>query len=149
MRTVELLREVCELTEAELTGIVNKVYGEGYPPAAMEEFRRGLRNPFITTFPSEIIAGTHRPWTDEILDASDGQIEVLPNSLYEKFMDRRKEKRHLEANQLLVPIRVGQMHKARKAGALRYDPDIREFVTSLAYSPNEGLRFDAWSDNIF
>lgn len=148
-RTVELLREVCELTEAELTAIVNKVYGEGYPPAAMEEFRRGLRNPFIANFASEIIAGTHRPWTDEILDASDGQIEVLPNSLYEKFTELRKEKRYLEANQLLVPIRVGQMYKARKVGALRYAPEIREFVTSLAYSPNEGLRFDAWSDNIF
>jgi CRISPR-associated endonuclease/helicase Cas3 len=148
-RTVELLREVCEMTEAELTGIVDKVYGEGYPPAAMEEFRRGLRNPFITNFASEIIAGTHRPWTDEILDASDGQIEVLPYSLYEDFTDRRREKRYLEANQLLVPIRVGQMYKAQKAGLLRYDPEIREFVTTLAYSSDEGLRFDAQSDNIF
>jgi CRISPR-associated endonuclease/helicase Cas3 len=147
-RTVELLRAVDELTEAELTGIVDEVYGEGYPPAAMEEFRRGLRNPFITNFAGEIIAGTHRPWTDEILDASDGQIEVLPDSLYGEFMERRGQRRYLEANQLLVPIRVGQMHKARKAGALRYDTNIREFVTSMAYSSNEGLRFDAQSDNI-
>lgn len=148
-RTVELLREVCELTEAELTGIVNKVYGEGYPPAAMEEFRRGLGNLSIRDFAVEMIAGTHRPWTDEILDASDGQIEVLPDSLYGEFTERRREKRYLEANQLLVPIRVGQMYKAQKAGALRYDTNIREFVTSLAYSSNEGLRFNAQSDNIF
>jgi CRISPR-associated endonuclease/helicase Cas3 len=147
-RTVELLRAVRDLTEAELTSIVDKVYDEGYPPAAMEEFRRGLKNPFITSFASEIIAGTHRPWTDEILDASDGQIEVLPYSLLNEFRKRRKEKRYLEANQLLVPIRVGQMHKARKSSALQYDTDIREFVTNLAYSSHEGMRFDAQADNI-
>jgi CRISPR-associated endonuclease/helicase Cas3 len=148
-RTVELLRRVDELTETELTDIVNEVYGEGYPPVAMEEFRRGLGNPFITNFASEIIAGTHRPWTDEILDASDGQIEVLPDSLYDQFTELRQQKRYLEANQLLVPIRVGQMYKARKTGTLWYDTNIREFVTRLKYSADEGLRFDAQSDNIY
>jgi hypothetical protein len=59
------------------------------------------------------------------------------------------QKRYLEANQLLVPIRIGQMYKARQAGTLQYDHNIREFVTSLKYSSNEGLRFDAQSDNIF
>lgn len=147
-RTVELLREVDELTEAELTNIVNEVYNEGYPPAAMEEFKRGIGHPFITNFAAEIIAGTHRPWTDEILDASDGQIEVLPDSLYDEFTGLRLQKRYLEANQLLVPIRVGQMYKARKSGALWYDTNIREFVTNLKYSSDEGLRFDAQSDNI-
>jgi CRISPR-associated endonuclease/helicase Cas3 len=148
-RTVELLREVDELTEAELTNIVNEVYNEGYPPAAMEEFKRGIGHPFITNFASEIIAGTHRPWTDEILDASDGQIEVLPDSLYDEFTGLRLQKRYLEANQLLVPIRVGQMYKARKSGALWYDTHIREFVTNLKYSADEGLRFNTQSDNIF
>jgi CRISPR-associated endonuclease/helicase Cas3 len=148
-RTVELLRRVNELTEAELTDIVNEVYGEGYPPVAMEEFKRGLGNPFITNFAGELVAGTHRHWTDEILDASDGQIEVLPDSLYDLFIELRQQKRYLEANQLLVPIRVGQMYKARKSGVLWYDTNIREFVTRLKYSMDEGLRFDAQSDNIF
>ncbi|OLE51695.1 MAG: hypothetical protein AUG51_21720 [Acidobacteria bacterium 13_1_20CM_3_53_8] len=148
-RTVELLREVDELTEAELTNIVNEVYCEGYPPVAMEEFKRGLGHPFITNFASEIIAGTHRPWTDEILDASDGQIEVLPDSLFDEFTELRLQKRYLEANQLLVPIRVGQMYKARKSSALWYDTNIREFVTNLKYSSDEGLRLNVQSDNIF
>jgi CRISPR-associated endonuclease/helicase Cas3 len=148
-RTIALLREVDELTEAELTNIVNEVYSEGYPPAAMEEFQRGIGHPFITNFAGEIIAGTHRPWTDEILDASDGQIEVLPDSLYDEFTGLRLQKRYLEANQLLVPIRVGQMYKARKSGALWRDTSIGEFVTNLKYSSDEGLRLDAQSDNIY
>jgi hypothetical protein len=114
----------------------------------MEEFKRGLGHTFITNFAGEIIAGTHRPWTDEILDASDGQTEILPDSLREEFKKLRLQKQYLEANQLLVPIRVRQMYKARQTGTLWYDLDIHEFVTSLKYSSDEGLRFDAQSDNI-
>src|SRR5205807_10260818 len=101
-RTVELLRGVSELTEAQLTEIVDEVYGDEYSPAALEDFNRGNGNELVNDFESSIVAGTYRKWTEEVLEQSDGQVEVLPDCLLELFKTLRDEKRHVEAGQLLV-----------------------------------------------
>ena len=149
-RTIELLREVDILTEAELTGIVDKVYENGYPPAAMENFQKGLNNEDVLKFAERIIAGTHRSWTDDLFDKNDGQVEVLPDLLLDefKFLRSSKEGRYIEANQLLVPIRFGQMFVGKKNGAIWYDEDLREFVTNWKYDKDLGLKTDSQSSNI-
>ena len=64
-KTVELLRNVKgELSEQELTTIVDKVYENGYSPASQQEFEKGLNNSDIAEFAEKIIAGTHIAWTD-------------------------------------------------------------------------------------
>lgn len=147
--TVEKLRGVGELTEAELTKIVDDVYGNGYPPAAMEDFNRGLKNTDIQYFADEIIAGTHRKWTDEIFEATDAQIEVLPQTLYKDFSSAKKDGCYIEARQLLVPIRWGTYHKAKGMNAIRYDEKLREHIVTLAYDKNEGLNSDKTDDDNF
>lgn len=76
--TMALLRDVGDLTEQQLTDIVNKVYGEGYRDEALKDYERGLCNSTINRFDSEIIAGSHRAWVEDVIENSDGQIEVLP-----------------------------------------------------------------------
>ena len=147
--TVEKLRKVGELTEAELTKIVDDVYGNGYPSAAMEDFNRGLKNIDILYFADEIIAGTHRKWTDEIFEATDAQIEVLPQTLYKDFLSAKKAGHYIEARQLLVPIRWGTYHKAKGMGAYRYEEKLREHIVTLAYCEKEGLSTDKTDDDNF
>lgn len=148
-KTIEQLRQVRELTEAQLTEIVDMIYGDGYTGAALEDFNRGINNRLINNFYKEIVAGTHRAWTDDILDKSDGQIEVLPDCLIEEFRQMRNKQRYVEARQLVVPIRIGQKFKAEKMGALRYDKRLREFITTLKYSSDYGLDLTTQSENIF
>lgn len=148
-RTVQLFRDVDCLTEAQLTNLVDEVYGDGYPPAAMEDFNKGIGNEQIKEFASEIIAGTHCQWTEKVIDKSDGQVEVLPDVLLDRYTMLRKGRCYVEAGQLLVPIRIGQKFKAEKMNALRYDSTLREYVTNLNYSSDQGLQLDAQSENIF
>jgi len=150
-RTIELLRQVDILTEAELTGIVDKVYENGYPPNAMANFEKGLNNEDVLKFAERIIAGTHRPWTDDLFDKNDGQVEVLPETLMDEidgFKYLRKQGRYVEANQLLVPIRFGQMFVGKKNGAIWYDEDLREHITNWKYDEELGLKTDSQSNNI-
>lgn len=149
-KTVELMRNIDgELSEQELTEIVDKVYENGYSSAAQEEFEKGLNNSDIAEFLEKIIAGTHIKWTDEIFEKTDAQIEVLPQSLFEQFISLKKEKRYIEARRLLVPIRYGQYHKTQKMNAIRHDKDLREFIVTLAYSAEKGLDLDKLDDSNF
>lgn len=139
-KTVELLRNVKgELSEQELTSIVDSVYENGYSPVAQCEFEKGLSNESIKNFANEIIAGTHVAWTDTIFEQTDAQIEVLPQSLYGEFSNLRRGKRYVEAQQLFVPIRWGTYHKAKAMNAIRYDGDLREYIVTFAYDKYKGL----------
>lgn len=147
-KTVELLRGVGELTEGELTDLVDKVYAQGYPEGAMQDFNNGNGNPHINYFESQIVAGTYRRWTDDIIDQTDGQVDVLPDSLLTKYIARRDDRLSIEAAQLLIPIRARQKFKTLKMNALRYDENLREYITSLAYDSEAGLKSDERSSNI-
>lgn len=146
--TVEELRKIDLLTERQLTHIVDVVYGNGYPDKAQQEFEKGLNNPNILHFAEKIVAGTYCAWTDVLFDETDGQVEVIPSSLLEEFSELRKKRKHIQANRLLVSIRVGQMYKAKKMGALFFDSKLREFITTLKYDEKKGLQLDATDDNI-
>lgn len=142
-KTVELLKNVDgELSEQELTSIVDKVYENGYPPDMQAEFEKGLNNNSIKNFADEIIAGTHVAWTDIIFEETDAQIEVLPRSLYDEFLELINERFYIQARQLFVPIRWGTYHKAKGMNAISYDKELREYVVTLAYDKHKGLDSD-------
>ncbi|HEY0433882.1 MAG TPA: CRISPR-associated helicase Cas3', partial [Chitinophagaceae bacterium] len=142
-KTVELLRAVtAELSEQELTEIVDKVYEDGYPQDAQDEFEKGLNNRSIKNFSEEMIAGTHVTWTDIIFEKTDAQIDVLPQSLFGEFSMLREQSRFIEARQLLVPIRWGQYHKAKAMNAIKYNEKLREHVVTLFYDKKKGLDSD-------
>lgn len=146
--TVQLIRKADVLSEAELVQIVDEVYHDGYTGAALDDFNRGNDNQDIKHFRTRIIPGTYRPWTDDLFDQTDRQVEVLPDSLLERFISLRNQQCYVEAEQLLVPIRIGQKFKALKAGTLFYNDSLREWVTSLSYSSEFGLDLSAQSSNI-
>ena len=147
-KTVELLKNVNgEMSEQELTEIVDKVYEAGYSPIAQSEFEKGLNNSDIVNFAEKITAGTHIKWTDEIFEKTDAQIEVLPQTLLNEFNLLQKNKRYVEARQLFVPIRWGQYHKSQKMNAIRYDKDLRGHIVTLAYSGDTGLDSDKLDDS--
>jgi CRISPR-associated endonuclease/helicase Cas3 len=142
-KTIELLRNLeGELSEQELTEIVDKVYENGYSPAAQQEFEKGLDNQIIANFVNEIIAGTHNDWKSSIFDENDFQVEVLPQSLLSEFTDLLNQKNSIKARGLLVPIRQGQYFKAKKMGAIQRNEKLREYIVTLAYSKDKGLDSD-------
>lgn len=136
------------LSEQDLVRIVDEVYKDGYTGKSLEEYEKGLNNSFINNFEKNIIAGTHRPWIDDVIQGSDGQVEVLPGELKSEFIERQK-KSGLLSRQLLVPIRIGQFHMLKSKGVLSRDDTLRELITSLKYSSTEGLDLSQQIDNIF
>ncbi|MBT9165930.1 MAG: CRISPR-associated endonuclease/helicase Cas3 [Chloroflexi bacterium] len=136
-RTVELLAHVGLLTEQTLTEVVNEIYENGYEGVSLADYESGLSHPAINHFENDLIAGTHRDWVEDII--ADKQVEVLPFELLPEYQSLIKERRYLEAGLLFVPIRLRQHFKILREGTLRYDPQIREWVTTLRYSSDSGL----------
>jgi CRISPR-associated endonuclease/helicase Cas3 len=158
-KTVALLRDVGNLTEQELTEIVNEVYGDGYQDESLKDYQRGLCNSTINRFDEEIIAGTHRAWVEDVIENSDGQIEVLPvegidengvtYSILEEFEHHHKIKNYLQAKELLVPIRIGQWWKLKNERSINYNEILKEWCTSIAYSTRKGLDLSRHIETIF
>lgn len=157
-KTIELLKKIDNLTEQELTEVVNAVYQGGYTGKSLEEYQRGLQNSIISKFDANILAGSYRAWVEEVIEKSDGQIEVLPIegtdinglqvNIFQEFKEHFDEKNYLQAKRLLVPIRIGQWWKLTNEGVLYYREEIREWVTTLSYSSNEGLDLSTQIENI-
>ncbi|MDN3511928.1 MAG: CRISPR-associated helicase Cas3' [Candidatus Jettenia sp.] len=146
--TIRLLRRVRLLTEQQLTDIVNNIYGDGYKGDSKDDYKKGLTNQMIAKFDENIIAGTHKDWVEDVIEGTDGQIEVLPYELDEEFRRLKEEKRYLEASQLLVPIRLSQKFATLKRGVLRYNREIDEWVIYLSYSNTKGLDLTGQIENI-
>ena len=149
IETVNLLRETEFLSEPLLTEVVNKIYRDGYKGDSKTEYEKGLKNPVITAFDENIIAGTHKDWVEDIIEGSDGQMEVLPIELYSRFIKLKEEKRYLEAKLLLVPIQIRQCRRLFAERVLWRDEVTEEYRTSLKYSPERGLDLEKQIDNIF
>lgn len=148
-RTVKLLVEAGLLTEQQLTDIVDEVYAGGYQGQAWEDFTQGLNHPTINRFEQDIIAGTHRPWVEDVIQGADRQVEVLPSELLPEYHALVDERRYLEAHLLLVPIRLRQHFKALRDGTVAYDKTLREWITTLRYSSESGLDLAREVDNIW
>lgn len=147
--TINLLRECELLSEQQLTDIVNKIYGGGYKGDSKEEYLRGINNPMIKGFDENIIAGTHKDWVEAVIEGSDGQMEVLPVELQNKFISLRTSKKYLEAKLLLVSIQTRQCRRLFKENVLFRDETLGEYKTSLTYSSDRGLDLEKQMDNIF
>jgi CRISPR-associated endonuclease/helicase Cas3 len=146
--TIEMLKNCKLLSEQNLTDIVNKIYKDGYKGDSEEEYKKGLINPIITEFDKNIIAGTHKDWVEDVIEGSDGQMEVLPVELQDKFVSLRESKKYLKAKLLLVPIQTRQTKKLFKEKTLWLNNQLDEYVTSLQYSSDRGLDLEKQMENI-
>ncbi len=158
IRLLQALGKDAILSEQCLTDIVSAVYQNGYPPKAHEKFNQGLENASLKNFDDDILAGTYYDWLEDLLEKSDGQVELLPcNTIDEngqvsdtkaEYHSLARQKRFLEARQLLVSVRIGQFFALKGKGVVHFDSDLGEYITIQKYSTQTGLDLDGQLDNI-
>lgn len=126
------------LSENDLVEASNRVYSAGYQGDDKIIYEEGLNHPDIKDFEGNILAGAHQQWVEQIIDKSDGTLEILPAVLKDEYDEKEDQGLLLEANDLLVPVRVGSVQKIKKY--LDTTKDI--WVINQPYSERLGLSFD-------
>jgi len=148
-KTIDCLRKIDKLSEQQLTDIVNEIYKDGYTGNSKEDYERGLKNSAINGFYENMIAGTYKDWVQDVIDGTDGSIEILPIGLYDKFHLLKEEKKYLEAKMLLVPIQTRQSARLFREKVLHWDKGLYEYVANLNYSADTGLDISKQIENIY
>ena len=147
--TINCLRKSDLLSEQQLTNIVNEIYKDGYTGSSKEDYERGINNSIIKKFNEDMIAGTYKPWVQDIIEGTDGALEILPIGLYEDFSRLKKEKNYFKAKMLLVPIQIRQSKRLFKEKILWFDKELDEYVVNLEYSSDTGLDISKQIENIY
>lgn len=128
------------LRETDLIDAANRVYKQGYLGEDLARYNNALNNRLIKNFKESLLAGAHNDWTDEIIDRSDGTIEVLPRCLAPLYDKYQSEGLWLESNLLLVPIRTGSLsYLSEFIDDKTHDP----WIINKPYSDLEGLSLNA------
>ena len=149
-KTIDCLKKIDPLlSEQQLTDIVNEIYKDGYTGSSKEDYERGFNNSIIRAFNEDMIAGTYKPWVQDMIEGSDGSLEILPIKQYGDFNRLKKEKKYLEAKMLLVPIQVRQFRRLCKEKVLYWDKKLDEYVANLDYSSDSGLDISKQIENIY
>ncbi|MCL4322374.1 MAG: CRISPR-associated helicase Cas3' [Deltaproteobacteria bacterium] len=148
-KTINFLRKNNLLSEQQLTDIVNEIYKDGYIGSSKEDYGRGLNNPAIEKFNEDMIAGTYKPWVEEVIEGTDGLLEILPSELCNDFRQLKEEKKYLEAKMLLVPIQLRQSKRLFREKVLYWDKGLYEYVANLDYSSDSGLDISKQIENIY
>lgn len=128
-----LSRLVNPVSEADLVVASNEVYQDGYTGEKRHSFDQGLHHPYIVEFEKYLLAGAHEDWVEELIDREGSIIEALPRSLRNEYLEMMDNGLWLEANRLLVPLRL---YPGMLQGAVtRGDP----WMVNLPYSSITGL----------
>ena len=147
--TINCLRKSDLLSEQQLTNIVNEIYKDGYIGSSKEDYERGINNSIIKKFNEDMTAGTYKPWVQDIIEGTDGALEILPIGLYEDFSRLKKEKNYFKAKMFLVPIQIRQSKRLFKEKILWFDKGLDEYVANLEYSSDTGLDISKQIENIY
>lgn len=134
----EISRLSNPLSENDLVEASNRVYSAGYQADDKIKYEEGLNHPDIKDFERNILAGAHQQWVEQVIDKSDGTLEILPAVLKDDYNDKENQGLLLEANDLLVPVRVRSVQKIKRY--LDTTKDI--WVINQPYSEKLGLSFD-------
>src|SRR5690606_15166276 len=100
--------------EQELVRAADNVYANGYSEEDESLFQQALNHRLIRDFEDNLLAGVHRDWVESIIEKSDGTIDVLPISLLDKYRKYEQMGLKLEADDLLVPIRLRSLFGIRE-----------------------------------
>ncbi|RMH38249.1 MAG: CRISPR-associated helicase Cas3' [Nitrospirae bacterium] len=134
--SIERLRAIPNpVSEHDLMKAADYVYGVGYRGQERQAFEEGLNHPDIADFEKRLLAGAHQDWVEQVIESTDGILEVLPTSLVEKYENKRAQGLWIEANALLVPIRVRSLSYLRDKLNTSTDP----WTLSSPYSSIRGL----------
>lgn len=135
-RSIEALRAVrSPLSEKDLVDAANWVYEAGYQGRDRESFFEGFSHPDITKFEERLLVGAHQDWVEQVVERTDGTVEVLPTSLEAEYEARLQKGMWIEASALLVPIRL------RSLGAMRtkLNTSTEPWLLNCSYSSTKGL----------
>jgi len=135
----ELQRLSNPLRETDLIDAANRVYQKGYLGEDLVRYNNALNHRLIKNFKESLLAGSHNDWTDDIIDRSDGTMEVLPSCLAPLYDEYQSQGLWLDSNRLLVPIRTGSLSYLSQFINKTHDP----WIINKPYSDSEGLFLNA------
>lgn len=126
------------LSEQDLVQAADRVYEDGYSEDAKSMYEQALNHDLIREFEKNLVAGVHYEWVEEVIDRSDGTVELLPSSLLGEYTDLENKGLRIEADSLLVPVRVRRAHALSKYLDKLHDP----WIIKMPYSATTGLQLD-------
>lgn len=103
------------LSESDLIDVCNYVYEKGYSESQENDFRRGLNNSTIKEFEANWIAGHWYDWAEEAIEGDNNKVDILCGNLVDEYDILLKEKRYIEASQLLVSVYFYQLNDTTKS----------------------------------
>lgn len=136
----ELMRLSNPLREIDLVEAANHVYQGGYSGEDLQQYNDALNHPLITRFKERLAAGCHNDWIEEVIDKSDGTIDLLPSSLKKEYCELLSSGLWLEADSLLVPVRTASLSRLSENVDRNFDP----WVINKPYSPTIGLSLNSF-----
>ncbi|MCL2134170.1 MAG: CRISPR-associated helicase Cas3' [Candidatus Bathyarchaeota archaeon] len=123
------------LSESDLVNAADQIYQGGYCGEDLQQYTAALNHPLIKKFKEYLVAGCHNDWTKDVIDKSDGTIDLLPSSLKSEYQEALSSGLWLEADQLLVQVRTNSLSYLIKDIDTNSDP----WVIKKPYSFTHGL----------
>jgi hypothetical protein len=122
------------ISESDLVNAANRVYEGGYQGDDWRIFAEGLNHPDLSNFGENLLAGAHQKWAEQVVENTDGRVEILPQPLVAEYEARQERGLWIEANMLLVPVRLRAVRNRINFGN---DP----WILNCQYSPHLGLQY--------
>lgn len=141
----ELMSLPAIVGENELIDSADRVYANGYDEENEILFQEALNHRLIKDFQANLIAGIHREWVQDVIEKLDGTIEILPVSLLSEYRDYEERGLKIEADDLLVPVRLRSVFKVREYIDFSDEP----WRTNMSYSKEKGLELKANLEDCF
>lgn len=123
------------ISEKDLIGAADRVYGDGYKGEDKTKFEEGFYHPDLEEFEQRLLAGAHQDWVEAVIEKTDGTIEILPKNLLTKYNERKEAGLWIEANSLLVPLREKSLARLKSKIDMSSDP----WIADLSYTSDKGL----------
>lgn len=135
-RSIHELRQLANpISERDLVNAADRVYEIGFTGDDDRAFRDGIEHPDIIAFEQRLLAGAHQEWVEHVIESTDGTVELLPACLREDYESRKKKGLWIEANALLVGVRVQSLAWLRPKLNMKDDP----WTINCPYTPERGL----------
>ena len=139
-RSIDGLKSLSNpLREMDLIDVANQVYQNGYNGEDLERYNNALNHPLIKCYKERLVAGCHNDWTEQIIEKTDGTIDLLPRCLAALYAEYQSQGLWLESNRLLVPVRTASLSYLSEYLDKNHDP----WIINKPYSSSIGLSLKA------
>lgn len=123
------------LQEMDLIDVANRVYQNGYNGEDLERYNNALNHPLIKCYKERLVAGFHNDWTEQVIEKTDGTLDLLPRCLAAQYADFKSMGLWLDSDRLLVPVRTTSLHYLSKY----LDKNSDQWIINMPYSSSLGL----------